>query len=151
MQITKIINGYEYEFEVPDNMILAKKIIGDYKGYKITQKTEGYLTELFLQEVGYFTKKETKRIGTLIYKPDTQKVMLYKKINPTEHVHIKSKSFGINNEIIRNMRASDYIVIDDGQKKYTISVGNALKKGQYMHFKTYELQLFIPIENFKKI
>ena len=148
MQIKKIINGYEYEFEVSDNIILAKSICKNYLGYKIEQKTEGYHTQLFMIEAG---QKDKKLIGTLIYNPKTENIILYKHINPQEHIHIKSKSFGINNEIIKNLRTSDKIVIDDGKDKYTISVANALKKGQYLHFTAFELQLFVPIENFKKL
>ena len=148
MQIKKVINGYEYEFEVPDNMIIAKSICKSYLGYKIEQKTEGYHTQLFMIASG---QKDKKLIGTLIYNPKTENIILYKHINPQEHIHIKSKSFGINNEIIKNLRTSDKIVIDDGKDKYTISVANALKKGQYLHFTAFELQLFVPIENFKKL
>lgn len=151
MIVTKMINGYEYEIEVPENAIIAKKIIGKYAGFEITQHTEGYTSELYLHNTGYFESKEKKLIATLIYKPNIERVILYKHINPQEHIHIKSNSFGINNEIIKNLRTSDYIIIDDGSNKYKISVGNAIKKGQYLHFTKYELQLFIPIENFKKI
>ena len=48
MQIKKVINGYEYEFEVSDNMIIAKSICKNYLGYKIEPKTEGYHTQLFM-------------------------------------------------------------------------------------------------------
>lgn len=151
MIIEKEINGYTYEIEVPENALIAKKIIGIYKGYVISQHTEGYNTQLFLHDINFPNQNEKKLIGTLIYKPEYERVILYKHINPQEHIHIKSQSFGINNEIIKNLRTSDYIIIDDSTNMYKISVGNALKKGQYLHFNAYELQLFIPIENFKKI
>ena len=151
MKIIKEHNGYEYEIEVPDNAIIAKKVVGNYIGYKITQSTEGYTTKLFLQNEGFFEGKEKKCIGTLIYKPETDKVILYKKIDPKEHIHIKSSSFGINNEIIKNLRTSDTILIDDTKNLYSISVAKALKVGQYLHFTKFELQLFIPIDQFKKI
>ena len=48
MKVTKVINGYEYEFEVSDNMIIAKSICKSYLGYKIDQNTEGYHTQLFM-------------------------------------------------------------------------------------------------------
>lgn len=151
MKIIKEYNGYEYEIEVPDNAIIAKKVVGNYIGYKITQSTEGYTTKLFLQNEGFFEDKDKKCIGTLIYRPETDKVVLFKKINPDEHIHIKTNSFGINNEIIKNLRTSDYIVVDDNKNTYCISVAKALKVGQYLHFTKFELQLFIPIDKFKKI
>lgn len=146
MLIEKEINGHIYEFEVPDNQLVAKKIAGTYTGYQLTQETEGYLSNIFMQED---CSKEVKKIGTLIYKPEHEKLTLYKHINPAEHLHLKTNSFGINNEIMKNLRASDRIVINDEKNKYQISVYKALKVGQYLHFSAFELQFFIPVKEFK--
>lgn len=151
MIITKNINGYDYEFEVTENYLVGKKIEGKYPGYNIRQETSGYLTKIFLKSTDFYSAKEEKLIGTLIYKPEIDNILLYKNINPEEHIHIKSSSFGINNEIIKNLRTSDKILIQVGQEKYFISVSKAMKVGQYLHFNQYELQLFIPIKEFRKI
>lgn len=151
MIITKNINGYDYEFEVTENYLIGKKIEGKYPGYNIRQETNGYLTKIFLKSTDFYSTKEEKLIGALIYKPEIDNILLYKNINPEEHIHIKSSSFGINNEIMKNLRTSDKILIQVGKEKYFISVSKAMKVGQYLHFNQYELQLFIPIKEFRKI
>lgn len=149
MLVKKEINGHIYEFELLDNAIIANKIKGRYLGYNLTQFTEGCVSKIYMQETGCMSSGKKKCIGTLIYNQDKEKITLYKNVNPKEHLHIKSNSYGVNSEIIKNLRTSDGIIIDDKKNKYYISVAKALKVGQYLHFNAYELQLFIPIEQFK--
>lgn len=149
MQITKEVNGHEYTFEVPENWIIAEEIKGNYDGYKIIQETSCYCSKLFRVNTSAFLEKEVKQIGMLCYNPDTEKVTLFKFVNDEEHRFEKGQMYGINNEIIKHMRTFDRIVIENKTHKFEISVAKAVKVGQYLHFDKYELQLFIPIDEFK--
>lgn len=150
MQITKEINGHEYTFEVTQNWLAAHDIAKCYDGYKIFHCTSCYCSKLYLQNTSVFEEnKEPKLIGTLIYNPDTERMILYKKVSDEEHKFIKGQSYGINNEIIKHLRTFDKIIIDNSSNRFEISVAKAIKVGEYLHFNKYELQLFIPIEEFK--
>lgn len=149
MKVTKIINGIEYEFEIPLNQELGSSMAQSYYGYKIQAKTNGYHTELYKVNTSAFLPKETKLIGTLIYNIDIDQITLYKFVDMTKHKFIKSDSFGVNNEIISRLRPKDRIFISNGEVNYIISVRKALTVGKYLQFDKYEKQLFIPIEEFK--
>lgn len=151
MQITKNINGHDYTFEVPENYIVAEEISGTYDGYKLTQETCCYCSRIFKKETSEFSGKEVKHIGTLIYNPDSSKITLHKFVDDAEHKFIKGQSYGINNEIIKRLRTFDRILIENKKNYFEIPVAKALKIGNYLHFDKYELQLFIPIEEFKII
>lgn len=149
MKVTKIINGIEYEFEIPFNQEIAKSICQSYYGYKIISKTKGYSTELYKVNTSIFLENEIKLIGTLIYNTEKDILTLYKFVNNNIHKFIKSDSYGINNEIISRLRAKDQIFISDGNTNYKISVRKALTVGKYLQFDKYEKQIFIPIKEFK--
>lgn len=151
MEITKTINGHEYTFEVPQNWIVAEEIKGNYDGYKLTHETNCYCSKIYKQNTNFFDDKEIKNIGTLIYNPETERITLYKHVNDEEHRFEKGLAYGINNEIIKHLRTFDKILIENKTNKFVISVAKALKVGQYLHFNKYELQLFIPISEFKQI
>ena len=150
MKITKIINGIEYEFEIPFNQEIAKSICQNYYGYKITSKTAGYTTQLFRVNTSAFLEKETKLIGTLVYDTEKDILTLYKFVDNEKHKFIKADSYGVNNEIISRLRAKDRLFISDGKINYTISIRKALTVGKYLQFDKYEKQIFIPIEEFKQ-
>lgn len=149
MKVIKVINGKEYEFEIPLNQELASSITQSYYGYRIEDKTSGYHTELYKVNTSAFLHKETKLIGTLVYNVNMDQITLYKFVDMTKHKFIKSDSFGVNNEIISRLRPRDRIFISNGEVNYIISVRKALTVGKYMQFDKYEKQLFIPIEEFK--
>ena len=151
MQIKKTIKGIEYTFEVPLNMIIAQDIAKSYDGYRIEQETNCYTSNLYKVNTSVFLPKERKLIGRLLYNPNYDYITLYKFVNDDIHKFLKSDAYGINNEIIKHLRTCDKIMIRSKDNKYTISVAKALKVGQYLHFDKYELQLFIPIKEFKKI
>jgi len=151
MQITKEINGREYTFEVPQNHIIAKDIAKSYDGYRIEFTTDCYTSKLFMVNTSAFLPKERKLIGTLRYNPETEIVTLVKFVDDEIHKFLKMESYGINNEIIKHLRPCDQILIVAGKAKFKISVNKAIKVGQYLHFNKYELQLFIPISEFKNL
>lgn len=151
MQITKNIKGIEYTFEVPQNWMVAEEIKGNYDGYKLTHDTNCYCSKIYKTNTSFYEDKKVKNIGTLIFNPETERITLYKYVNDEEHKFLKSQSYGINNEIIKHLRTFDKIIIENNKSKYLISVSKALKVGQYLHFDKYELQLFIPISEFKQL
>lgn len=151
MKITKVINGIEYEFEIPFNQEIAGSICQSYYGYKITSETSGYTTRLYKVNTSAFLPKETKLIGTLIYNFEKDCLTLYKHVNDDKHKFLEFESYGINNEIVSRLRANDQILISNGETMLKISVRNALKVGKYMQFDKYERQLFIPLDKFKQI
>lgn len=151
MKVTKVINGIEYEFEIPFNQEIAGSICQSYYGYKITSETSGYTTRLYKVNTSAFLPKETKLIGTLIYNFEKDCLTLYKHVNDDTHKFLKFESYGINNEIVSRLRANDQILISNDETMLKISVRNALKVGKYMQFDKYERQLFIPLEKFKEI
>lgn len=151
MQITKEINGMEYTFEVPLNHIVATDIAKSYDGYRIEHNTECYISKLFKVNTSAFLPKERKLIGTLKCNPETEIITLIKYVDDDVHKFLKTEAYGINNEIIKHLRPCDKILIVAGKSKFTISVSKALKVGQYLHFSKYELQLFIPISEFKQL
>lgn len=151
MKVKKVINGIEYEFEIPFNQEIAGSICQSYYGYKITSETSGYTTKLYKVNTSAFLSKETKMIGTLIYNYENDYLTLYKHVNEDKHKFLKFESFGVNNEVISRLRANDQILISNGEIMFKISVRSALKFGKYLQFDKYEKQLFIPLDKFKQI
>lgn len=149
MQITKVINGHEYTFEVPQNAITAKEICRSYDGYKIECEISCNTTWFYKINTGFTVDKTPKMIGQLSYNPETERMTLYKFVDDEKHRFEASVSYGINNEIIKHMRVFDRIVISNKTNRFEISVAKAIKVGQYLHFDKYELQLFVPISEFK--
>lgn len=152
MKIKRTINGHEYTFEVYQNWIIAQELVNQkYAGYQLKEKTNNNVTCIYKVNSKFFEKNIPKEIGKLICDIDTNRITLYKFVNLDKHYFLKSDSFGINNDILKHLRPSDYIVIETSKKEvYSISVQKALKVGQYLHFQEYELQLFVPITSFKK-
>lgn len=149
MRITKEIHGCKYEIEIPFNQEVAKSMEQNYYGYKIVSKTAAYSTKLYKVNTSAFLPNETKLIGTLVYDIDGDILTLYKFVDMNIHKHIKSDSFGVNNEVISRLRPRDCILISDGERNYKMSVRKALTVGKYMQFDRYEKQLFIPISEFQ--
>lgn len=151
MKVIKTINGKDYEFEIPFNQEIANSISQLYYGYRIENKTCGYVSKLYKINTSAFLPKETKLIGTLIYNPEQDKLTLFKQVDESKHKFLKYESFGINNEIISRLRAQDSILISNGIDMYKISIRKALSVGKYLQFDKYEKQLFIGIKEFKLI
>lgn len=149
MEVVRIVNGHEYTFVVMPNWMVAEEIKGNYDGYKIEQETSCYKSVLYKINTGAFKTKERKNIGTLICNPETEQITLYKFVNDEEHRFKSGQMYGINNEIIKHLRTYDRILIENKTNYFEISVAKAMKVGQYLHFDKYELQLFIPISEFK--
>ena len=149
MQVIREINGHQYEFEVPENWIIAEEMKGVYNGYKLSHETSCYSSKIYKTNTSEFSDKETKNIGTLLFNPDTERITLYKFVNDEIHRFETGDAYGVNNEIIKRLRTFDRILIENKTNYFEISVAKAVKVGQYLHFDKYELQLFIPISEFK--
>jgi len=153
----KIINGYEYEMHGYPNALLAYNITRLYDGYFLKTEVKDNVTNIFWQSGNYF-KRKLKFIGKVVYDLSTD-TMTYIKYGFKQELHEfhKDNSFGLNWDVIRELRAKDYIRIEEpttkpkGKNIYTISVSKLLSDKKFRHFKTegYEKQIFVPKENFK--
>jgi len=153
----KIINGRKYEFELTENLIVAREIAAlDLKGYRIGHQTDGYETIFYFICKTHFTT-EKKEIGRLYYNVDTSKFSLIKYINPEYHIHHKSNSLGVNGVIFSKLRMGDYIFFKIGKNKtYKIRVEKATRVGHYLMNTDKdgiysELQFFIPLTELTEI
>ncbi len=150
MEEIRIINGREYKVVVTENELLAREIKGEYGGYRIGYRTDGYTTN-FLKIFG----NEKKEIGKIIYDPDTAKFSLWKYLKSKTHIMHKSGEVGINGVIFAKLRVGDYIYFKIDKKLYKIRVEKAAKVGNYKNFEitsyNSELQFFIPISELTEV
>lgn len=150
MEEIRIINGREYKVVVTENELLAREIRGEYGGYRIGYRTDGYTTN-FLKIFG----NEKKEIGKIIYDPDTAKFSLWKYLKSKNHIMHKSGEVGINGVIFAKLRVGDYIYFKIDKKLYKIRVEKAAKVGNYKNFEitsyNSEPQFFIPISELTEI
>ena len=142
---TRIINGTSYDFEVPENEIMAREIIAKkFDDYEIKRITEFYKTTFYKCFNG-----EKKEIGRLFYDCESGKFHLFKFVKPTRHIMNKTGEVGVNGTLFSKLRIGDYIHFQIGDKKYKIRVEKAAKVGNYKNFGitayNSELQFFIPI------
>lgn len=154
VKIYKEINGHTYEYEVGRNYLIGESIKGNKDGYKLTHRTDGFISTIFFQTNNFFNNKE-KNIGLLCYDFDNDIVTYKKFIKQSTHEFHKSDSIGLNWEIVSNMCPKDFIIVieDCGNKRLirSISVSKALKFQDFKYFKYlgYEKQVFIPACEFK--
>ena len=153
----KIINGYEYCVYGYPNALLAQNITRLYDGYFLKTEVKDNVTNIFWQSGNYF-KPKLKYIGKVVYDLSSD-TMTYIKYGFKQELHEfhKDNSFGLNWDVIRELRAKDYVRIEEptikprGKNIYTISVSKLLEHKTFRHFKAegYEKQVFVPIEDFK--
>lgn len=72
----------------------------------------------------------------------------------SKHLHRKSNSWGLNNELLtrlQEMKVENIMWFDTEQNKtYVSTLEDWIKKGEYLHFKGFELQRFLNDKHFKK-
>lgn len=136
----------------------ALRIRNDYDGYKLSCQFVGKDATIYFESRSMWDNRR-KCIGTLIQN-DNGALTYYKYgYVETEHKFKKSESLGVCWEILRNLIADDFIMIQEKTQKgiiktYEISVRKAntfAVQENFMQFKEkgYERQLFIPKSAFK--
>ena len=157
VSFNETINGCQYECYGYPNALLAKNITKLYDGYFLKTEVKDNVTNIFWRSSHYF-KPRLKFIGKVVYDiaSDTMTYIKYG-FKPELHEFHKDSSFGLNWDVIRELRAKDYIQIEEptikpkGKNIYSISVNKLLSDKTFRHFKAegYEKQVFVPRENFK--
>ena len=154
----KYIDGHEYVFCGYPNALLAQNISKLYDGYLLKAEVNDNVTTIFWQSGNYFDKK-IKYIGKVVYDLSSD-TMIYVKHGFKAELHEfhKDNSFGLCWDVISQLRAKDYVRIEEptlkpkGKNIYTISVSKLLEHKQFRHFKSegFEKQVFVPREEFKQ-
>jgi len=149
-----------YDFYTNRAYEIAQKIAGEYDGYVLGWKAEGYNATIYFKSKNHFRSGELKNIGTLCFDPKTENITYYKVgFVETEHKFKKAESLGVCWDILRKLTPDDWILIQEKTKsgllkRYSMSVRMALTfavEENFMQFKEqgFEKQLFIPEEAFK--
>lgn len=161
---TVIIDGREY-FQSYAHQ-LAKHICSkDYSEFELSAEYGFTGAKIYFQSIkagSLFkkaTKSEKKCIGNLLFNINTNQIIL-RKYNVKREIHEfhKSECFGVQYEIFKYLRDSDWIQICtvenvDGKNykfMYSITKLRAMKNGKFLHFAGHGTQFFIPISDFTK-
>lgn len=89
-----------------------------------------------------------RNIGTIMLK----KRELIVKRKRKEHLHWKSNSYGLNDNLIRNAKLFDTVRLIDEHAEYKMKRQDILDKGALLFFKQkgFELQIFMSLETLAK-
>lgn len=157
MRIVKVVNGIEYVFDVGRNYEIGEQIKGDKDGYSLIHQFDGFNSTIFFKSRRFFDS-EQKNIGILLY-DHTSDIVTYKKYGFKKEIHEfkTAEAFGLNWDIVSNLKAKDRVVIEEkaDNKKilYLISVSKLLRFQNFRYFKSdgFEKQIFIPVCEFRRI
>ncbi|NRA76801.1 MAG: hypothetical protein HRU18_01225 [Pseudoalteromonas sp.] len=101
-------------------------------------------------------KDEERNIGRLFHRGSNGAISYHKSgLVDEKHLYRKCNGYGINDAILQKLPDDGIIVIDSDSGRYACKVKHARRKevGYYYHYlaKGFELQKFIPKNNFKKL